>query len=230
MIAGATPMRTSVKAKVTDRCTTTRSHDAIRPSPPARTAPPTAATVGLFGVHQTLEDAHHRCRVGRAAGAFLQIGAGAERRAVVRQHDDTNARGRLDLVESLAELGHELARQRVAVVLGVERDRRDPGVDVESDDLIRNDLLGAGIHRDATVVVVRRSAVDGLRNEQPEELFGLGTVPGAPHRRERTHDLPSVAGGGESGIEHGDDTTIARGADEAAARLRQEHCRRGRSI
>ena len=28
------------------RCTTTRSHDAISPIPPARTAPPTAATVG----------------------------------------------------------------------------------------------------------------------------------------------------------------------------------------
>ena len=39
MIAGATPMRTSVKANVSARSTTTRSHDAISPMPPARTGP-----------------------------------------------------------------------------------------------------------------------------------------------------------------------------------------------
>ena len=46
MIAGATPMRTSVNANVTSGCTTTRSHDAISPMPPARTGPSTAAIVG----------------------------------------------------------------------------------------------------------------------------------------------------------------------------------------
>ena len=155
--------------------------------------------------------------------ALLQIGAGAERWAGVRQHDDTNARGRLDLVEPLTELGHELARQRVAVVLGVERDRRDPGVDTESDDLTSgsDDLISTGIHRDATVLSRRLAS----GNEQPEELFGVGAVPGAPHRRQRAHDLPSVAGGGEPRIQHGDDAAVGRGADQTAACLRQQHRR-----
>ena len=46
MIAAATPILTSVRAKPTSRCTTTRSHDAINPIPPARTGPLTAAIVG----------------------------------------------------------------------------------------------------------------------------------------------------------------------------------------
>ena len=50
-------------------------------------------------------------------------------------------------------------------------------------------------------------------------------MPGAPHRRERTNDVPSVAGGGESGIQHGDDAAVGRRADQAAARLRQQHRR-----
>ena len=39
IIAGATPMRTSVNANDVADETTTRSHDAISPTPPARTAP-----------------------------------------------------------------------------------------------------------------------------------------------------------------------------------------------
>ena len=46
MIAGATPIRTSVKANVIDELTTTRSHAAISPIPPARTGPSTAAITG----------------------------------------------------------------------------------------------------------------------------------------------------------------------------------------
>ena len=46
MIAAATPMRTSVSANVRSRCATTRSHDAMRPIPPARAGPSTAAIVG----------------------------------------------------------------------------------------------------------------------------------------------------------------------------------------
>ena len=46
MIAGATPIRTSVNANVVDGATTTRSHAAISPTPPARTGPFTAAIVG----------------------------------------------------------------------------------------------------------------------------------------------------------------------------------------
>ena len=55
MIAAATPMRTSVRAKVTSDCTTTRSHAAISPSPPARAGPATAAIVGTGAVHQPLQ-------------------------------------------------------------------------------------------------------------------------------------------------------------------------------
>ena len=98
----------------------------------------------LLGVHQPFEDADHRCRVGRAGRSLLQVGAGAERGPLVRQHDDADAGGRLDLVESLTELGDELARQRVAVVLRVERDRRDPCVDTKSDDLIGAIWSGSG--------------------------------------------------------------------------------------
>ena len=69
------------------------------------------------------------------------------------------------------------------------------------------------------------SVGDGLRHQLPEERFGVGAVPGAPHRWEGTHDVPPVAGGGESGIQHGDDATVGRGADQTAACLRQEHRR-----
>ena len=105
--------------------------------PPARTAPSTAATVGC-----SASISRSRTRtIGVESGVPLERSfrsAPAQNAGpALRQHDDADARGRLDLVESLAELGHELARQRVAVVLGVERDRRDPGVDTESDDLIR---------------------------------------------------------------------------------------------
>ena len=140
MIAAATPMRTSVSANVTSRCTTTRSHAAIRPMPPARTGPVTAAIVGTAASIKPLERPNDRRRVGRpAARPLLEIGAGAERRRVwVSTIDRTapSAIAGLGAVERNVQVGDELAGQRVAVGRRVERDRGDAAGDVEMDEFV----------------------------------------------------------------------------------------------
>ena len=77
-----------------------------------------------FGVHQPFERADERAGVGGLVGALLEVGAGAERRAAVGEHDGPGVL-LLGSVDPLVQLGDELARQRVAVLLRVERDRRD---------------------------------------------------------------------------------------------------------
>ena len=64
----------------------------------------------------------HRARVGwrLRVGALLEVGARAERRALVTEHDDA---GRFAVLECLVQLVQQLARECVAVVLRVERDR-----------------------------------------------------------------------------------------------------------
>ena len=124
MIAAATPMRTSVNAKVVEECTTTRSQAAIKPIPPARTAPLTAAIVGRSVSIRRSSASDERAGVGGLVGALLEVGAGAERRAAVGEHDGPGVL-LLGGVDPLVQLGDELARQRVAVLLRVERDRRD---------------------------------------------------------------------------------------------------------
>ena len=128
MIAAATPMRTSVRAKVTSLRTTTRSHDAISPIPPARTGPVDGGDRRHGGVHQPL-------RTARTTGAE----SGGPLRRSLRSAPAQNAGGvwvstidadgavgdrGLGAVEGGVQIADELARQRVAVGGGVERDRR----------------------------------------------------------------------------------------------------------
>ena len=105
--------------------TTTRSHDAISPMPPARTAPSTAAIVGQRRVHQPL---HHA----RPSGASRAGRSGRSFRSAPAQNAGPSWRSTIDpgvddvRVERIARgRSTQLARQRVAVVRGVERDRGD---------------------------------------------------------------------------------------------------------
>ena len=76
-------------------------------------------------VHQPFQDGDHRPRVGGRVriGTLLEVGAGAEGRAFVPEHDHPR---RLAHLEALVQLLQQLTRQRVAVVGRVERDRSDP--------------------------------------------------------------------------------------------------------
>ncbi len=78
-------------------------------------------------VHEALERPDERIGVTWCAalrGAFLQVGAGAERRTGVREDDRSGVR-LLGGVERAMQAGQQLPRQRIAVVLRIERDRGD---------------------------------------------------------------------------------------------------------
>ena len=137
MIAAATPMRTSVRANVIASSTTTRSHDAINPMPPARAGPFTAAIVGTSASIRRVSTRDERPRVGRPVAPLLEVGAGAERRRRVGQHDRPCrpvGDRRLGRIEGDDEVGHQPGGQGVAVPRGVEGDGRHAIRHGEADD------------------------------------------------------------------------------------------------
>ena len=127
MIAGATPMRTSVKANVIVGLTTTRSQAAISPMPPARTGPSTAAIDGAGCDRAAPSRAMNEVESPtRPVTAFLQVGAGAEHRGRVGEDDHAHP-GLVCLVErSVQGLDQQLPGQSVAVGGRIERDGGDP--------------------------------------------------------------------------------------------------------
>ena len=89
--AGITPSRTSVKAKVAAVEQTAMSAAAMRPSPPARAG---AADPGDHRLRALPDRGQHLAHpagrhvpAGERGGGLLQIGAGAEDRPGVAQHD-----------------------------------------------------------------------------------------------------------------------------------------------
>jgi hypothetical protein len=91
-------------------------------------------------LHQPVHHVDHRRRVERSGGrcALLEVGSGTERRAVVAHHDHPGG-GRLGGVEARRQLGEELSRERVAVVLGIERDRGDPAGQIDANQVTHAD-------------------------------------------------------------------------------------------
>ena len=134
MIAAATPMRTSVRAKLVD---VVHDHEVAgrhQPDPAGADGALHGGDRRAVGVHQPFERVDHRARIGRPLGALLEVGAGTEGRTEMGQHDRSGAL-LLGDVDRLVQLGQQLARQRVAVVLRVERDGRDPVDHLRRDDL-----------------------------------------------------------------------------------------------
>ena len=84
-------MRTSVNANVAAVVQTATSQAAIRPSPPARAGPPTRATTGLRALpdrgEHLAEPAIGGCARADRRRGLLEVGAGAEHRAGVGEHD-----------------------------------------------------------------------------------------------------------------------------------------------
>ena len=90
MIAGASPSRTSVNANDTLSGASAMSHAPTMPMPPARTAPVEARDDRLGQFEDRAQQREHPLRPGfRAALArlLLEVGAGAEDGAGVREHD-----------------------------------------------------------------------------------------------------------------------------------------------
>ena len=158
MIAAATPMRTSVKAKMMSDCTTARSHDAISPTPPARAGPFTAAIVGAATsinrfIAPTIgaeSDGPER-RSLRSAPA--QNAGATWVSTMTRPAPDVDRR--LGDVEGRVEVADELPGQRVAVGRRVEGDRDDLVLDGDVDQLV---LIGHGSERTQASSVARNAS------------------------------------------------------------------------
>ncbi len=155
---------------------------------------------------QTLDGSNERRRVDHTCRAFLQVGAGAERRGRVGEHDDAGG-VTFCRVEGSVQIGEELLRQGVAVARRVERDR---GYPVRALDVDQQRHIGD---------------CNRLRRDLPKERLDIATFPGAAHRRQRVDDLPAVAGLAEPGIEHGDDAAVGRVADQPTRGLGEQHRR-----
>ena len=135
--AGITPSRTSVKANVAAVEQTAMSAAAIRPSPPARAAPPTRATTG-FGHSQTAASTSPIRAAGMspaASAAAVSFRSAPEQntRAGVAQHDHpyrvVGGGGR----ERVEQLGDQRGGEGVAVVRAVQGQRRHTRCDVGPD-------------------------------------------------------------------------------------------------
>ena len=136
MTAGARPSFTSVSAKVASSAVSTMSDAATIPMPPARAAPTTTVTTGLLSA--TI--ARCSATIARAPSSIGVVDA-SERSAPEQntRPDDFSTTTRTSAswsarVEPLEQLGHELPRQRVAVVRRVQGDRRDPVGDLVVDE------------------------------------------------------------------------------------------------
>ena len=120
-----------------------------------------------FGVHQPLEDVDERPGVGGRVGAFLEVGAGAERRAFVAQHDHpAPARSRRDRCPRAAR-STAGATSALRLRLRVERDRRDPVLDVRVHHFTHRSTVRA-----AVLVNKLRATQHGSRERSRSGLAG----------------------------------------------------------
>ena len=109
------------------------------PMPPARTGPATSVTTGLSSV----SSCRWRSTIAVAPSSMPPVVASL--RSAPEQNTRPDERISTTLTRVVLagrrhvrhQLGHQLPRQRVAVVRRVERDRRDRAVDLEMDELAR---------------------------------------------------------------------------------------------
>jgi hypothetical protein len=147
MMAGATPMRTSLKPKVASASPTARSQAAIRPRPPARATPLTRATTGRGRLQDRGQDVREADDGWRPARSLLlQVCARAERRLGPGEHDDPDAVLGERPEERRVQLRQQGPGQRVAVVRTVQGDhgRRPAPRDLDQPAVVSHGTAPAG--------------------------------------------------------------------------------------
>src|SRR3954454_8897038 len=209
MIAGATPIRTSVNANVIDDSTTTRSHAAITPIPPARTGPLTAAITGAPIVPRRsiarTNDVESTSPVDRSLRS-----APAQKTGAVC--DNTTTRAFAASASSSAWCRSASSCCDSALRLAGE-----------SSVIVAMSSATATLTRCPTTTDCTR-----LGRYHPKKRLDICAHPSPTHWRERVDDLPPVAGLSQARIEHGDDAAVGGVADQSSGGLRQQHRRTGK--
>ena len=136
MIAAATPMRTSVNAKVVDRGRRRgRTTPSARCRRRGRRRSRRRSSAHGVSIRRSSARTNGPESIGPPSDRSFRSAPAQNAGAAVREHDRSGIGG-LGAVERVVQFGEQLPRECVAVRLRVERDRRDAVGDVEIDDVV----------------------------------------------------------------------------------------------
>ena len=210
MIAGATPIRTSVSANVTDGIHDDEVARRHQTDPAGAHGSLDGGDRRAVGLHQALHHLHHRAASRGAPEPADRSFRSAPAQNAGPSWRSTIARTRRSSASVIAAPSSATScmRQGVPVVLGVERDGGDPSAMSRRTSSAMSATVVGPIRRR------RRGANAGRSRPRPD--------PRPLHRRQRLDDVPPVSRRPEPGVEHGDHSTVGRVADQATGRLGQQ--------